>query len=205
MRSVLIGWILLAAALQAAPAAAQAETAPIILSPSAGQTLQGQAAITGTTDIPNFASAELDFSYSADETNTRFLIQLMTQPIVSNLLATWDTTSITDGDYFLILRVTLSDGSVQEMKVPVKVTNYTALPTATATLMPTQPALQLPTPILLAATLTPTLSPLPTATPLPPNPLVIDEKGIYSEFWRGGLIVLIVFIAFGITIRLRRH
>ena len=74
------------------PVAAQGVTSPVISSPSSNQALQGPVAIVGTTDIPNFASAELDFSYISDGTNTKFPIQIMTEPIQNNLLATWDTT-----------------------------------------------------------------------------------------------------------------
>ena len=204
MRLNLIGWFLPAALLIGTSAAAQGATAPIITFPAANQVLQGQVAVTGTTDLPNFASAELDFDYSDDVTNTRFLIQMMTEPIDNNLLVTWDTTTISDGDYTLFLHVNLTDGTSKEITVPVRVRNYTALPTPTPTVMPTLPALQVPTPSLLAPTMTPTLAPLPTPTLLPPNPLAMNKDEIYNEFWRGSLIVLFLFLAFGLMIRLRR-
>ncbi len=204
MRLSLIGWILTAALLIAPSAAAQSATSPTITFPAANQVLQGQVAITGTTDIPNFSSAELDLGYTADGTNTRFLIQMMTEPIENNLLVTWDTTTISDGDYNLFLQVNLTDGTSQDITVPVKVRNYTALPAPTPTILPTVPALHVPTPIVLAPTMTPTLAPLPTPTMLPPNPLAMNKDEIYNEFWRGSLIVLFLFLAFGLIIRMRR-
>ncbi len=204
MRLSLISWVLPAALLIGTPTSAQGIASPVIASPTADQVLQGQVAITGTTDIPNFASAELDFGYLADETNARFLIQMMTQPIANNVLATWDTTSISDGDYFLYLQVDLTDGTYQEMKVTVKVRNYTALPSPSPTVSPTVSALQIPTPILLAPTATPTLAPLPTPTLLPPNPIATNENEIFTELWRGGIVVILLFFAFGVAIRLRR-
>lgn len=204
MRLSLIGWLFPAALLIGSSAAAQGATSPTITFPTANQVLQGQVAITGTTDLPNFASAELYFDYPGDATNTRFLIQMMTEPISNNLLVTWDTTTVSDGDYNLFLHVNLTDGTSQDTTVPVRVRNYTALPNPTPTVLPTLPAYQVPTPILLAPTMTPTLAPLPTPTMLPPNPIAMNKDKIYNEFWRGSLIVLILFLAFGLMIRLRR-
>ena len=48
------------------PSAVMAQgTLPTITSPNANQILQGKVSIIGTTDIPNFASAELDFAYAS--------------------------------------------------------------------------------------------------------------------------------------------
>jgi hypothetical protein len=204
MRCLLTGWIIPALLFIVFPVAAQGVNVPIITSPSSGQTLQGQVAITGSTDIPNFSSAELDFSYINDATNTKFLIQVMTEPVNANTLTTWDTTSISDGDYILLLRVNLTDGTFQDISVPVHIRNYSALPSPTPTVIPTEPVIQIPTPIFVSPSATPTPAPLPTPTSLPPNPAVTNVKDIYAGFWRGGLVVLLIFFAFGIAIRLRR-
>ena len=204
MRLRLIGWIIPAALLFQSPAAAQGVTTPVITSPSQGQILQGQVAITGTTDIPNFASADLDFSYLSDKTNTRFPIQVLTQVIQNSVLTTWDTTVISDGDYLLLLRVYATDGSFQDASVTVKIRNYSALPSPTPTAIPTEPIIQIPTPILITPSTTPTSAPLPTPTLLPNNPAATNINDVYSEFWRGGLIALLIFSVIGITIRLRR-
>lgn len=204
MRLRLIGWIVLTALLFQSPTEAQGVTTPVITSPSAGQVLQGQVAITGTTDIPNFASAELDFSYLSDQTKTRFPIQVLTQVIQNSVLATWDTTIISDGDYLLLLRVYSTDGSFQDSSVPVKIRNYSAPASPTPTVVPTEPAIQVPTAILIAPSTTPTSAPLPTPTLLPMNPAVTNVNDVYSGFWRGGLLALLLFSVFGIAIRLRR-
>jgi hypothetical protein len=204
MRLRLIGWIIPAALLFQSPAAAQGVTIPVITSPSPGQIIQGQVAITGTTDILNFASAELDFSYLSDKTNTRFPIQVLTQVIQNSVLTTWDTTVISDGDYLLLLRVYATDGSFQDTSVTVKIRNYSALPLPTPTAIPTEPAIQIPTPILITPSITPTSAPLPTPTLLPNNPAATNVNDVYSDFWRGGLIALLIFSVIGITIRLRR-
>jgi hypothetical protein len=203
MRLGLLCWAMFAAWMLVVPAAAQG-AAPAISSPGAGQVLQGQVAITGTTEVPDFASAELAFAYANDPTGTWFVIQAATQSIADGVLATWDTTSITDGDYALRLRVNLQDGTFQDVTVPVQVRNYTALPTPTPTLTPTQPALQIPTPMLLAASATPTTPAIFTPTPLPPNPAEVTQNEIYRSLQRGALIILGLFVVIGIFLRLRR-
>ncbi len=184
-------------------AAAQAAT-PLITAPTAGQVLHGPVAIFGVTDISNFASSEVSFAYTSDPTNTWFSISATTQPITNDVLASWDTTSISDGDYILRLRVTLQDGTFQDITVPVEVRNYTALATPTSTATATEPALQIPTPILVAASSTPTMLPHSTPTKLPPNAAELTQSEIYGSLQRGALAIAILFFVFGIFLRLRR-
>lgn len=195
---------ILAALAGSFPALAQGTSLPAITSPTAGQVLQGQVLITGTSDVPNFASAELAFAYASNPTNTWFLISTSFQPAADAVLATWDTASISDGDYTLRLRVNLSDGSFQDATVTVQVRNYTVVTTPTLIQTPTEPALQIPTPLLLAPSATPTALPLPSPTPLPPNPAAITQKEIYASLRGGALIIAGIFIAIGLFLRLRR-
>lgn len=196
---------------------AQGTTSPIIIAPTAGQILRGQVSITGTTDIPNFASAELDFAYASDSTGSWFLIQTFSQPAANSVIATWDTTSISDGDYILRLRVTLQDGSFQDATVKIKVQNQTPVSMSTSTITPTAitPTITLtpeftsqpstPTPIVIVASSTSTAPPIfPTPTLLPPNPVEVQTNDIYAGIQRGALVIVVLFIFFGILIRLRR-
>ncbi len=190
------------------PVSAQAAIPPVITSPSDGQVVQGQVQVNGVTDIPNFASAELDFGYDSDPTGTWFTIQSGLQPAAGGLLATWDTTTVSDGDYVLRLRVLLLDGSAQDALVKVKVRNYTAVPTPSPAITPTATAmLQIPTPIVIAASPTTTDEPAPpvdTPTALPPNPAGVTTVEIFSGFWRGALVVGLIVLVFGALLRLRR-
>ena len=188
-------------------AAAQAST-PVITAPAAGQVLHGPVAITGLTNVPNFASSEVSFSYASDPTNTWFPISATTQPITNDVLASWDTTTISDGDYVLRLRVTLQDGTFQDVTIPVQVRNYTALAAPTLTATATIPALQIPTPILVAVstpTQVPTLVPHPTPTQLPPNPAELTQVEIYRNLQSGAIAIGILFLVFGTILRLRRN
>lgn len=195
---MLLAWPLRAAAQALTP------STPLITAPTAGQVLHGPVAITGLTDISNFASAEVSFAYASDATNNWFSISATTQPIANDVLASWDTTAISDGDYVLRLRVTLQDGTFQDVTIPVSVRNYSALATPTSTAIATEPALQIPTPILVAVSPTPTRVPHLTPTDLPPNPAELTQSEIYVSLQRGAIAIGLLFFAFGIFLRLRR-
>ena len=204
MRVSLIGFAIFVALALAIPVSAQSTT-PVITSPSAGQVLQGQVAITGATDISGFASAEVAFAYASDTTDTWFTIWSGTQSVFNGVIATWDTTTISDGDYILRLRVNLQDETTQDLTVAVQVRNYTAQATPTPTMIPTaQPVLQIPTPILVADTPTSAMPAISTPTSLPPNPVEVTQNQIYANFQRGALIIAGIFVFFGILLRLRR-
>lgn len=187
--------------------AAQASPPVVLTSPRAGEVLFGQVIITGTTDIPGFLSAQLDFKYASDEAETWFPLQTLSQPAQDSALFTWDTTSITDGDYILRLRLNLADGAFQDVTVPIRVQNDTPLPTPTPvpTITPEDVvSIQIPTPFLLAASPTPTDVPRPTPTLLPTNPVSLGQMEIYTSLGRGALVIIGLFVVSGILIRLRR-
>ncbi|MGE5072837.1 MAG: hypothetical protein ACM3MF_05350 [Anaerolineae bacterium] len=198
---------LTAGALAAVPASAQAPV-PAITSPIDGQAVQGQVRVTGVTDVPGFASAEVDFGYDPDPTDAWFTIQTASLPVSGDLLATWDTTAITDGDYILRLRVTLQDGSYQDAFAKVRVRNYTPTITPSPAITPTAtPRLEVPTPIILPTTASATAEVLPlapTPTQLPPNPAGLAPGEVFSRFGRGALVVGLLVLGFGALVRLRR-
>ncbi|NJN79941.1 MAG: hypothetical protein HC797_05400 [Anaerolineales bacterium] len=182
-----------------------------ITSPVNGDTLRGQIQILGSMDYPTFASAELGFKYASssegasDSGDTWFTIQTFSQPILDSAIAVWDTTSLTDGDYDLRLRVFLQDGTVQDAIVTgLKVRNQ-ELPTATVTNVPLPQfnTNETPTPILSEPTAV-NLS-LPSATLLPSNPASITVNSIYKIFGQSALVVLVLFVLFSFIIRLRKN
>jgi hypothetical protein len=185
----------------------QGATSIAITSPAADEVLRGPVTITGTVDFPSFVSAQLDFAYATNPTNAWFPIQSFSQPIVDSTLATWDTTSITDGDYVLRLRVNFEDGTAQEVSVPLKIGNDampTLSPTPEATPTPEEITVLIPTPFLLAASPTPTDLPRPTPTALPSNPVSLEQDEIYASLGRGALVILGMFALAGLIIRARR-
>jgi hypothetical protein len=196
----LLPFILLLIAAQDSPLLA-------ITSPAAEEIVRGEVTITGNTDIPSFIFGQLDFAYAQNPTGSWFNIQTFTQPAAESTLAVWDTTSISDGDYVLRLRVTIEDGTFQEVTVPVTVMNDVSLSTPTS--FPTSTvepeiAVQIPTPFLLAASPTPTDLPRPTPTMLSPNPASLGQNAIYGSLGRGALIMIGLFVFAGLIVRLRR-
>ena len=185
---------------------------PITLTaPQNGETLRGQVQIQGRMDTPNFASAELAFTYAANASDSGgnwFIIQTFPQPTADSALTVWDTTSITDGDYALRLRVFLQAGTFQDALVSdLKIRNDEPLPTATVP--PTlqdfdfQPLNETPG-APAQSTATPAIS-YPTSTPLPANPASLTTASILTIFWQSALFILVVFLFFSLILRLRKN
>lgn len=177
-----------------------------IVSPQPGDVLRGQVEIVGNMDIPNFSSAELAFSYASSPADrfAWFVIQTFSQPIKDPVIAVWDTTSLTDGDYTLHLRVFLQDGSSQDVVVSdLKIRNDAplAVESPTATLL-SNISTPLPTATFPPE---PTRQIFPSPTPLPVNPVSVTSPSIYSNFARGALITLVLFAFFSLILRLRKN
>ncbi len=189
--------------------------APSISAPIAGQAISGQVSVVGTADAPNFAYAEVAFTYSADATSTWFPLQTISQPVQESTLAAWDTTQISDGEYSLRLRVYSQDGTFQDFTVTgLQVQNTTA--TATATFVTTaQPGEAVPAateaPLVVESAPLPTATPVtitssgPTPEPLPANPAAIRVDQINFYLMRGALLAFAVFVVLGLFLRLRRN
>ncbi|MGZ6316006.1 MAG: hypothetical protein ACXWNQ_01995 [Anaerolineales bacterium] len=194
------------------PAVAQQAAAPSIIAPADGQVLQGQVSVKGSTDIPDFSSAELAFTYATEPNASWFVIQTASLPVSNAELMVWDTTSISDGDYILRLRVLLLGGGFQDARVNVQVRNYTATVTsslpAPSVTMTEQSVLQVPTALIITASETPeqpVASAVPTPSPLPGNPAGVTPSEVSAVFWRGALGVGLVLLLFGAFLRLRRY
>jgi len=196
----LLPFILLLIAAQSTPPIA-------ITSPTPDAIVNGVVTITGTTDVQDFSSSQLEFSYASNPADTWFTIQASTQSVVDSPLAAWDTMLITDGAYVLRLRVFLTDGTFQEVTVPIKVQNDTPIvtPTLTPTSTPESIRGQIPTPFLVASSPTPTLTPRPTPTPLPTNPVTLNQIAIYTGLGRGALVIIGLFAFAGLILRFRRY
>ncbi|HCK65128.1 MAG TPA: hypothetical protein DHW49_02585 [Anaerolineae bacterium] len=176
-----------------------------ITSPQNGETIRGQIQIQGSIDYPTFASAELAFTFASNSGDTWFPIQTFPQPLTDSNLAVWDTTSVTDGDYNLRLRITLQDGTFLDFIITdLKIRNQ-ELPTPTATDAPLPqfdnnatptPRIIEPTEIVLS---------FPSSTPLPPNPASITTDSIYRVFAQSAFVVLVLFVLFSLIIRLRKN
>lgn len=179
-----------------------------ISAPSSGQAVQGKLAIWGTSAVNEFLSAELAFSYADDPTNTWFWISSLEAPVSAGLLAEWDTTQISDGEYDLRLLVTLVDGTqLSTLAQEVRVRNYTPIETSTPTPLTATSAAGIGS--ILSNTSTYTPNP-PTLTPLPPNPAQVSSQDLAFSFAQGALLVAGLFALGGLyavvqQIRYRRN
>jgi hypothetical protein len=177
-----------------------------IEAPVAGQAVQGSVVILGNTDQDGFYSYEVDFSYVEDPTQVWFLIQESTTPVQDGILAVWDTTSITDGEYSLRLFVTKIDGTHSEVFVEdLRVRNYTPMETSTPTPIPPtsipgKPFFS-PTPAI-TPTPTPTTQP-PTPTALPTNPVEITPSQVVATYGKGAALAIGFFAFLGIYLGIR--
>jgi len=176
----------------------------VITAPIPGQALQGDIVITGNTSVEGFVASQISFGYAGDVTDTWFLIQYSMVPVDNDLLAQWDTTTITDGDYTLRLVIDTTDGSHITLIVPgLRVRNYTPVETDTPTPLPPSatagPGTPLPPSATPSATPIPSATPPPpTPTPLPTNPAIISEKDVVFTVAEGagiGISLLALFAA----------
>jgi hypothetical protein len=176
--------------------------------PTAGQAILGNYVILGNTGSDRFQNYEVNFAYKDDPTNTWFLVQEGSVPIQDEVLAVWDTTTITDGEYTLRLLVTLNDGTqIEAMVTELRVRNYSAIETDTPTPIP--PLVTLVPAILSVSPTsgypleaTPTLSPM-TPTPLPTNPAIITSSQMVLTLGKGALISIGMLALLGAYLGLR--
>jgi hypothetical protein len=175
-----------------------AQGLPAIISPQQGDVLQGVVTIRGSSNETGFLSSEVDFAYAGDTTDSWFLVGNGNRPVDSDTLAAWDTTTITDGNYNLRLRVYRSDGTHLDVIVPnLRVRNYTPVETPSPA-----PTAILPT-LTPSGTLTPT--PFPSPTSLLVNSAVLTQADIFTSLAYGGLGAVILIIILGLYLWLRRN
>lgn len=203
---VMLSFVGAASGQEATPTPTATRVPAAIESPLPGQAVQGSVAVTGSTVVDGFLTAEISFGYSDDPTGTWFFINQMNEPVSSGQLAVWDTTTLTDGDYVLRLVVAKQDGSQEVVLVPsVRVRNYTPIETDT----PTLPApTETPAP---GETLAPTETLVPsstphqaTLTPLPQNPAEVTPDDITTNILYGILVAVGIFAILGLAYTLVR-
>ncbi len=185
----------------------------LITSPTQGEVVTGSVNITGTATHPQFARYEVAFAYDPNPTDTWFEIQPPSaNQVTDGILAIWNTTSITDGNYMIRLRVFSSSSSTPSETIVrnIKVRNNapTETPAPSVTTEPT--VAPSPTTILLGPTTT--LLPPPTATgssvsvlPEAPAsvPAFLDLSSYSSAFCNGVYFTGGAFLLLGIYVALR--
>jgi hypothetical protein len=181
--------------------AAQTDSPEIveITSPVPGEALQGIVPVIGTIQTTSFNDAALEFSYVEDDTGSWFEIARTRIQIVDGEIGTWDTSTLTDGNYTLRLSVILSSGEViTDTVMGLRVRNYSAIetntPAPTDTPLPESGPTRMPT-----QTLIPTDFP-PAPSPLPPNPAQITLPQVSRTVGRGLLVTLAAFAILGFLV-----
>lgn len=176
--------------------------------PQPGQPLQGNVAILGSAALPGFRRFELQFSYHGDPSGAWFLIAEGETLPESDVLAEWNTGSLTDGIYDLRLVISREGGEQIYLVPAVRVRNYTPVETSTPTpVTPTATTRPGDTPVP-SATATPSITPLPSPTPsltpLPANPGEINRSDLLRSMGNGALTTAGVFALIGIYALLKR-
>jgi hypothetical protein len=170
----------------------------LIYSPQPGQAVQGIVPIDVSIIVPDLDMVVLEFRYQDHPTDTWFQLLQTGDPIEDGILAQWDTTTITDGEYDLRLVAFTGLQQYEYLVSGLRVRNYTPVETETPT--PSTQA-EAGTPV---STLTPTRTVLaPTLTPLPTNPAVFTPQQFGGSMGVGAGVVLVLFILIGAYIGLR--
>jgi hypothetical protein len=176
-----------------------------VSAPIAGEALQGQIAILGTTALEGFQSFEVAYTYQQDTTNTWFLLYQGKEAVEDGELAVWDTTTISDGIYRLRVMVYLSDGrAVQTVVSGLRVRNYSPIETATAAHNAQTDGASTPTPadyVPEGAGRTPEQD--LTNPGYLGNPAGLGVTDLSSTMALGGLIALGLFVLLGLYLVVR--
>ena len=141
----------------------------IISAPATGSVLRGQVPIQGTAKHPGFTGYQVGYAPEPNPSGEWTFFANGQEQVENGQLGIWDTTSIPDGAYKLLVEVFRNDGNKDLCFSGVVSINNTA-PTATFTAMPLPTAANTPTP-LPSPTTTPTVfieqppTPTPRATP----------------------------------------
>lgn len=185
---------------------AQATTTVQFTSPADGDVLQGEVQIRGTAAGAAFASAELSFAYVDDPTETWFRLAELLVPVENGDLSVWNTTSVSDGEYLLRLKLVNLDGTQQEARVRIQIRNYTEAVVVTPTQEPTSPPpMQVDTPVVIQASpTTGVIAAAITPTPLPSNPASLTPTAVLGGFWRGALAVVAACLLVAVMVLRRR-
>ena len=172
---------------------------PQIESPRPGDVLQGVINIYGSTDITDFQSADIAFSYEGDQSETWYLIQQSQDKVKSGVVASWDTTTIADGTYRLRVVINQSDNHTVETVVSnLRVRNYTPVETNTPEITNGEGIQQtavLPTSTKLVQA---------TSTDLPANPAQVTPVRFSFSLVQGIVYSGVLFALLGLYLAIQK-
>lgn len=167
-----------------------------ITTPQQGQAVKGIVSITGTISADGFSSGEVSYAYDGDESNSWFLIATLTKPVANDVIASWDTTTISDGDYQIKVTAKYSTGDTKAVVIhQILVRNYTSVQ---ATPLSTQTIVQ-----NIVDTPAQTLVAQPQVTPFPTNAASLEVTEVKFSIQQGAIIGVIVLGVLGIYVLIR--
>lgn len=175
---------------------------PVIIdTPQDGDVLQGIVPIQARVDLQKVAQIIVYFGYEDDTSGNWFLIA-ENNPAVDGLLASWDTSLITDGTYQLLVQAELTDGTkLQFRKTGLQVRNYTIIqPTAArdTNLTPLFPQ------TVATATAGGPLQAATNAFTYKPNSGAVSEQAWIDSVIRGAGFSLLIILVLGFYLTLKR-
>lgn len=174
-----------------------------IQSPGNEDTLQGNVPIIGTVTGNGFQSAEISFRYQDTESQSWFVIAQTTSPVVDDLIATWDTSTIADGVYEIRVMAVFDDGRKQEEIIAnLNVRNYTPFDPIKTVEPAMQSGLNEQTPIIPIKA-TPTLRPSPTS--MPANEMIITQSQFINTAIQGAILGILFLLVVALFIIIRRR
>ncbi|HID83926.1 MAG TPA: hypothetical protein EYP54_02210 [Anaerolineales bacterium] len=103
------------------------------------QAVQGRVPVRLRGPLEVVREVSLDFAY-ADAPEAWFPLARRRGLPADGLLAVWDTTTLTDGDYLLRLQYTTQDGQTFVLRIKLRVRNYTPIETPTPSPTPVRTA-----------------------------------------------------------------
>ncbi len=186
----------------------------VITSPSMNAVVRGKVLINGSATHPNFWKYEIHIAREPNPDNRWTVIGVHERQVVDGLLETWDTATVPDGSYSLLLRVVDKTGNYQEYYVrQISVANTkptdTPTPARTSTPIRTPTPKATPTVIIIQPTAdiapsapTPTLA-RPTRAPALALPF-IDTGGWQDAFLMGVGAMGAIFALVGLINLIRR-
>jgi hypothetical protein len=207
--------------IEAAPGHSPQEQGPgaVITSPRDRAVVRDKVSIQGTATHPEFWKYEVAYGREPNPEDQWILIGMVHETqVVDNVLETWDTTLLPDGNYSLRLRVVRRDGNYEEYFVrQISVANtqptdtptpeVTPTPTNTPTPLPPTPTIIIELPILPS----PTPHPLPTAAPVisatptsEPSFFSVNLPNLGGAFCWGAGAAAFAFLIVGLVALLRR-
>lgn len=217
---VLVCMAIVASQALAAPPEQQEQSRCLIVAPGVGSQVRGQVSVQGSATHPEFTWYQIGYAPDPNPTGEWKFFYSSESSVNSGQLGIWNTTTVSDGVYQLLLEVHHKDGNLDLCFASrISVNNTAPTPTFTAAPLPT--AASTPTPLPTSeptATVlveqpptatpraTPTYSAVDNPTPTPGETrmqLPIDLGNVRGATCRGAQITVLVSVAIALYFVIR--